>query len=112
MITLVFYALLVWIGISALLMLLLRNVLYNAFCLLMVFLGVAALYVLAGADFLAITQIVVYVGGVLILLLFGIMLTKRAEGDHLDIRAALPLTAGVKNVFLGGFLAPEGYLCC
>jgi len=55
-----------------------KNVLYAAFSLLLTFLGIAALYVLAGADFLAITQILVYVGGILILLIFGVMLTNQA----------------------------------
>jgi NADH-quinone oxidoreductase subunit J len=54
-----------------------KNVLYAAFSLLMTFLGMAALYVLAGADFLAITQILVYVGGILVLLIFGVMLTNQ-----------------------------------
>jgi NADH:ubiquinone oxidoreductase subunit 6 (subunit J) len=53
-------------------------VLHAAFALLLTFLGVAALYVLAGADFLGITQILVYVGGILVLLIFGIMLTNQA----------------------------------
>ncbi|WP_026997789.1 NADH-quinone oxidoreductase subunit J family protein [Flectobacillus major] len=54
-----------------------KNVLYAAFSLLGTFLGIAALYVLSGADFLAVTQILVYVGGVLVLLIFGVMLTNQ-----------------------------------
>ncbi|TAF96908.1 MAG: NADH-quinone oxidoreductase subunit J [Cytophagia bacterium] len=64
---------------AALFILFTRNVLYAAFCLFVVLLGVAALFVLMGADFLAIAQILIYVGGVLILLIFGIMLTHRGE---------------------------------
>lgn len=60
-------------------MLFIRNILYHAFLLLIVLLSVSAIYIFAGADFLAITQIVVYVGGVLVLLLFGIMLTSKDE---------------------------------
>ena len=65
--------------ISALFILLSKNLLYAAFALFVAFLGVAALYVLAGADFLAVTQIMVYVGGILVLLIFGIMLTQKAD---------------------------------
>ncbi|PWJ59937.1 NADH-quinone oxidoreductase subunit J [Dyadobacter jejuensis] len=69
--------------VSALFILLSKNLIYSAFALFVTFLGVAALYVLAGADFLAVTQIMIYVGGILVLLIFGIMLTqqtnKRAE---------------------------------
>jgi NADH:ubiquinone oxidoreductase subunit 6 (subunit J) len=61
---------------SALIVVFTKNILYAAFALLGVLLGISALYVLANADFLAITQIVVYVGGVLVLIIFGIMLTQ------------------------------------
>lgn len=56
-----------------------RNLIYGAFALFVAFLGVAALYVLAGADFLAVSQIMIYVGGILVLLIFGIMLTQKKE---------------------------------
>ncbi len=52
------------------------NVLYGAIALLITFLGVAVMYVFAGADFLAGAQVIVYVGGVTILILFAIMLTQ------------------------------------
>lgn len=54
-----------------------RNIIYSAFSLLFTFFGVAGLYVLLQADFLAVTQILIYVGGILVLLLFGVMLTNR-----------------------------------
>jgi NADH-quinone oxidoreductase subunit J len=54
-----------------------RNLVHAAFALLFTLGGMAALFVLLGADFLAITQLLVYVGGILILLLFGVMFTQR-----------------------------------
>jgi len=54
-----------------------RNIIYSAFSLLFTFFGVAGLYVLLNADFLAVTQLLIYVGGILILLLFGVMLTNK-----------------------------------
>lgn len=54
-----------------------RNIVYSAFFLLFTFFGVAGIYVLLGADFVAIVQLIVYVGGILILLLFGVMLTNK-----------------------------------
>ncbi|MGE5680587.1 MAG: NADH-quinone oxidoreductase subunit J [Bacillota bacterium] len=54
-----------------------RNIVYSAFNLLFTFFGVAGLYVLLGADFVAIVQIMVYVGGILVLILFGVMLTNK-----------------------------------
>jgi NADH-quinone oxidoreductase subunit J len=69
---------------SALGILLFRNILYSASCLLLTFLGVAGLYVLAGADLIAVVQIVIYVGGVLVLLIFGVMLTQKSSQDNLS----------------------------
>jgi NADH:ubiquinone oxidoreductase subunit 6 (subunit J) len=60
-----------------------RNLLYSAFGLLFTLSGVAALYALLGADFLAVTQVLVYVGGILVLILFGIMFTQKVY----DVRA-------------------------
>ena len=80
-----------------------RSLIYSAFGLLFTFFGVAALYVFLGADFLAATQMVVYVGGILILLLFGVMLTHKLY--HLDLKTdtfqfapALLLAAAVLSV--------------
>jgi NADH-quinone oxidoreductase subunit J len=54
-----------------------KNLIYSAFALLATFFGVAVFYVLLGADFLAGAQLLIYVGGILVLLLFGVMLTHR-----------------------------------
>ena len=62
---------------SACLVVFSRNLIYSAFGLLFAFFGVVAFYVLLGADFLAATQMVIYVGGILVLLLFGVMLTHK-----------------------------------
>lgn len=57
-----------------------RNILHAAFSLLFTFFGIAGLYVLLFADFLAITQIMIYIGGILILIIFGVMLTTHITG--------------------------------
>jgi len=54
-----------------------RNIVYSAFMLFLTFFGVAGLYVFMGADFLAATQVLLYVGGILILIVFGVMLTRK-----------------------------------
>jgi len=64
---------------------LLPKVVHAVFSLLLCFVGVTGVYAVAGADFLAVTQVVVYVGGVLVLFAFGILLTGRtalALGDR------------------------------
>src|SRR5512137_23304 len=52
-----------------------RNILYSALGLLAALLGVAGLYVFLSADFLAVAQVMIYIGGVLVL--FAVMLTNR-----------------------------------
>lgn len=54
-----------------------KNIVHSAFALMFTLIGVAAIYVLLYADFLAATQLLVYVGGILILILFGVMLTSQ-----------------------------------
>lgn len=54
-----------------------RNILHSALGLLGALLGVGGLYVYLSADFVAVTQLLIYIGGVLILILFAIMLTSR-----------------------------------
>ena len=54
-----------------------RSLIHSGVGLLFTFFGVAVLYVYLGADFLAAAQMVIYVGGILILLLFGVMLTHK-----------------------------------
>lgn len=56
-----------------------RNILYASFSLLGTFLGVAGLYIFLSADFLAVTQLLIYIGGVLVLILFAVMLTSRIQ---------------------------------
>jgi NADH-quinone oxidoreductase subunit J len=56
-----------------------RNIVHSAFALLGTFAGMAALYAFLSADLVAVIQLMVYVGGVLILILFAVMLTARIE---------------------------------
>lgn len=64
-------------AVSALALIFTRNVFYGALLLITCLLAVAGLYVLSFAEFVAVTQIMVYAGGVLVLIIFGIMLTAR-----------------------------------
>ena len=52
-----------------------RSVVRSAFALMATFVGVAGFFLLLGHDFLAMAQILIYVGGILALILFGVMLT-------------------------------------
>jgi NADH-quinone oxidoreductase subunit J len=70
--------------VSAFIVVFSKNIIYSAFALLFTFFGVAALYVLLHADFLAVTQILIYVGGILVLMLFGVMLTNKVV--HVELK--------------------------
>ena len=93
----VFHAFVFLTGGAALALALSRNVVHAAFLLFLVLLGVAGLYVFAGAEFLAVSQVIVYVGGTLIVVIFGVMLTAK-------IREMKPKTELV-NVVPGAMLA-------
>jgi NADH-quinone oxidoreductase subunit J len=52
------------------------NIVHAGFALLFTLLGAAGLYAYMGADFIAVTQVMVYVGGILVLVLFTVMMTR------------------------------------
>ncbi len=80
-ITLSFVFLSILTGGSALFMLFTKNLLHAALAMFMCMLGLAGVYVLAFVDVLAVSHLMIYVGGVMILILFGIMLTNQNNLD-------------------------------
>jgi NADH-quinone oxidoreductase subunit J len=62
-----------------------KNVVHGALWLVVVLGGVAAQYILAAAEFVALSQVMVYIGAVMILFLFGIMLTRATIGAEADL---------------------------
>lgn len=69
------------------------NVVYSAFALMGTLLGVAAMYVFLAADFLALAQVLVYIGGILVLMLFAVMLTHRIANVNISNRSVGRLPA-------------------
>ncbi len=82
-----------------------RSLIRSAFALLFTFFGVAALYAFLGADFLAATQMVIYVGGILVLLLFGVMLTHKLYDLNLKSETFQVLPAVMAVLCAFGILA-------
>lgn len=81
-------------GAAALLVVTARNVVHAALYLVVALLAVAGAFLALGAEFLAWTQVLVYVGAVMVLLLFGLMLTRAPIGpmaQHNDIGRLLPI---------------------
>lgn len=68
---------------AALLLVLTRSILYGAYFLVICLLSLASLYVLLQAEFVGVTQLMIYVGGIIILLIFAIMLTRKVAGKVL-----------------------------
>ena len=54
-----------------------QRVAHSMMCLIFCFIGVAGIFILMGAEFLAVIQILVYLASVMLVVLFGIMLTRR-----------------------------------
>jgi NAD(P)H-quinone oxidoreductase subunit 6 len=77
-----------------------RNILHAALGLLATLFAVAGLYLWLGADFLGVTQLLIYVGGILVMFLFAVLLTSRigavrVSNASLSRRWALPAAAAV-----------------
>ena len=70
------------------------NLIHSAVSLLFTLFGTAGLYVFLYADFIAATQIVIYVGGFLVLIFFGVMLTSKIDSPSIASSSA--------NQFIGG----------
>jgi NADH-quinone oxidoreductase subunit J len=79
-----------------------RSVVRSAFALLATFSGTAGLFLLLGSDFLAMAQILIYVGGILALILFGVMLTPPDLGERKLPRVITGLAlVGLAVVWIG-----------
>ena len=66
-----------------------RNLVHSAVALAGTLFGVAALYVVLYADFMAAVQVVIYVGGIMVLIIFGVMLTQRIS-DQVLVQTSMP----------------------
>ncbi len=71
------------------------NLIHSAVSLLFTLFGVAGLYVFLYADFIAATQIIIYVGGILVLIIFGVMLTNNIADPKLTNKSQHQLLAGI-----------------
>src|SRR5215218_747720 len=79
-----FYLFAIMAGGSAIAVVVTRNIVRTAVALLFTLAGVAGLYFLLNAEFLAAVQLVVYAGGTLILIVFGVMLTTKSPFSRFD----------------------------
>ena len=59
-----------------------RDMVHSALSLAMAFIGIAALFILLEAEFLAVIQVLIYAGAVVVLMLFAVMLTERKKEEY------------------------------
>ena len=102
---LVFYLAAALVAVGALGVVYFSNVLYAAISLLFSLLGVAAIFGLLGADFVMAAQLIVYVGGILVLILFGVLLTTRIYEVKLRDRVFHPVVGSAAGLALFAILA-------
>ncbi len=96
-----YYFFLLLAAISAVGIVIAKNVLHAALLLIVCLLSIAGIFVLLHAEFLAVTQIMVYAGGIVILMIFGVMLSSRVANKPMNVETARKIP---------GFLTGAGML--
>jgi NADH-quinone oxidoreductase subunit J len=87
--------------VAALAVVLLRDVFRSALSLVLCFLAVAGIYITLSADFLAVVQILIYVGAISVLIILAVMLTREIQRGSPSNRLQIPALI-VALIFLGG----------
>ncbi|HEX7134257.1 MAG TPA: NADH-quinone oxidoreductase subunit J [Iamia sp.] len=82
-----------------------KNVVHAAMWLVLVLAGAAAQYILLAAEFVAVTQVMVYIGAVVVLFLFGVMLTRAKLGQEADLTRTSWFGGAFVAVILFGLLS-------
>jgi NADH-quinone oxidoreductase subunit J len=100
---------------SAFMVVILKNIFHSLLFLMLSFIGVAGIYLMLSADFMAAVQILVYIGAISVLLMFALMLTHQVMKCSLkqttnQVWIAIPVTIGLLVVLVRVFvLHPWGY---
>jgi NADH-quinone oxidoreductase subunit J len=81
-----------------------KNIVHAALYLMVVLAGVAAQYILLAGEYIAVVQVLVYIGAVLVLVLFGIFLTRAPIGRLHDLDNDQRWLGAIVSVFLFGIL--------
>ena len=96
----IFLSLITIISSSAIWVVVSPNLVHSAVSLLITLFSVAGLYVFLYADFLAATQVVIYVGGILVLIIFGVMLTNKIDKPVIESNSSNKII----GLFVSGFI--------
>tara|TARA_B100001029_G_scaffold163429_1_gene153532 strand:- start:28 stop:654 length:627 start_codon:yes stop_codon:yes gene_type:complete len=101
----IFLGLIVIIATSAIWVVVSPNLVHSAVSLLVTLFGVAGLYVFLYADFLAATQVVIYVGGILVLIIFGVMLTNKIDKPVIESDSSNKIIGALISGFIFSILS-------
>lgn len=87
---------------SALMIAFVRDLVHAVLFLILSFMGIAGLYITLSADFVAVVQVLIYVGAISVLMLFAILLTPRSARDNASVSYAAPvgLIAGLVGAII------------
>ncbi|XOV93825.1 MAG: NADH-quinone oxidoreductase subunit J [Bacteroidota bacterium] len=77
-----------------------RNVIRAVFSLAFSFLGLSGLYILMSAEFMAVVQLLIYAGGIIVLMVFGLMLTKTTNNEGFITRHRSPVLGSLLVLIL------------
>ena len=97
---LLFISICMLVIISALWVVISPNLVHSAVSLLFTLFGVAGLYVFLYADFIAASQVIIYVGGILVLIIFGVMLTNKIDDPNVSNKSQNRLLAAIPCLIL------------
>lgn len=81
-----------------------KNLIYSAVWLFVTLFGIAGLYIFLYADFIAATQVLIYVGGVLVLIIFGVMLTSKIDTATISQSSKGKFLGAVLGLFIFGMM--------
>lgn len=90
---------------SALALVFSKNVFKGALLLMVCLLSIAALFIMSFAEFVGVTQILVYAGGILVIILFGIMFTAKNATQALKVENTNLFSGALAGILLFALLA-------
>ena len=103
--TILFLLIAFFTALSAIAVLVSQNIVRSAVWLLFTLAGTSGIFFLLGADFVAATQLIIYVGGILVLVVFGVMLTAQGPFITMKVGAAEWSIAAVVGITLMGIIS-------
>lgn len=92
-----------------------KNLVHSAFALLGAFVGVAGFFVMLGADFIAVIQLLVYIGGIMVLYLFAVLMTSgiadvRLTNQSIATKAAIPAAVALLGLLAKLILSTQWFV--